>query len=114
LKKSLRIKFFKYESFVQTFLACMPLGTKVCRVEGQSPRRHPQMAKHFASEADLRGRLLSLEQSCIAFYLLSNAVIDKTAQWAVFQEGMLYKRKHPLILSVLKFACRFNRHVNQN
>jgi len=40
-KKSLRIKFFKYESFVQTF-------SKVCGVEGQSPRRHPQMAKHLA------------------------------------------------------------------
>ena len=58
----------------------------------------------------LRGRLLSLEQSWIASYLLSNAVIDKTAQWAVFQEGTLCKKKRPLTLSVLKFVCRFNRH----
>ena len=62
----------------------------------------------------LRGRLLSLEQSCIASYLLSNAVIDKTAQWAVFQEGTLCKIKRPLTLFVLKFVCRFNRHENSN
>jgi len=62
----------------------------------------------------LRGRLLSLGQSCIASYLLSNAVIDKTAQWAVFQEGTLCKKKRPFTLFVFNFACRFNRHVNQN
>jgi len=60
----------------------------------------------------LRGRLLSLEQSCIASYLLSNAVIDKTALWAVFQEGTLCKKKRPFTLFVLNFACRFNRHDN--
>ena len=35
VEKVLRKIIFKSESFVQTFLACMPLGTKVCGVEGQ-------------------------------------------------------------------------------
>ena len=97
LSLSKKSVFTKLKVLIKLFClhAC---GAKVCgfcsacRWHSAEPLVAVRRRRNTPSEAHLRGVNL------------------KTAQWAVFQEGTLCKRKRPLTLVVLKFACRFNRH----